>query len=205
MPKYYITFKAFVRLVKGKNEIMLKTDNCCIKMILFRSIIYENLSNETIKNEKKVRVLYVICSDDPTNGEFQSIKTSENKLENALKRISLNVELLQTFLAEIMYRNFYERKTFHFERDHSIHPNASDLICEPFYTDLSITEALKMPSNEIFIYLAEEIKTKKLYNENSKFIALLSFTRYKPINDPSFNFKDFDMFGNTAGYCALGE
>lgn len=45
--------KAFVRLEYGKNEIILKTDNCKLKIILFRFVN----SNQN----KHIRVLYVVC------------------------------------------------------------------------------------------------------------------------------------------------
>ncbi len=49
-----------------------------------------------------VRVLYVVCADDRTNGEYQSSNINKNKLDDALNLISLNIELLQTFISEIL-------------------------------------------------------------------------------------------------------
>jgi hypothetical protein len=91
-----------------------------------------------------------------TNGEFQSPNLNENKLNNALKRISLGVELLQTFLSENIFKTFNERKTFMLRTDLSDeHKN----VCETFYsTKISMAKALNMSQSELFITLAEEIK-----------------------------------------------
>jgi len=70
--------------------------------------------------------------------------------------------------------------------------------CEVFYTSLSKQKALEMKENQLFIYLAEEIKAKKIYESNSKFIAVLSFTQYK-------HSEETDIFKNAKGYCALGK
>lgn len=64
----------------GKNELTIRSDYCEIIIILYR--LPSELSN-------KVRILYVVSKDDPTDGEFQSDRLNENKLENALKRIDL--------------------------------------------------------------------------------------------------------------------
>lgn len=142
----------------------------------------------------------MVCSDDVTNGEFQSDNLKENKQINALDRISLNVELLQTFLSEEIYKNFQTRKTFQLRTDSIEFKNENT--CEVFYTKLNLDTALKMSSNELFLYLANEIKDdKELFNPNFKYIAVLSFTRFIPdSNGPYSN----DMFSKTKGFCALG-
>lgn len=70
----------------GKNELIIKSDNCEITIILYR--LPNKISNKN-SGSKKVRILYVVSKDDPTHGEFQSDNQKENKLENALKRIDL--------------------------------------------------------------------------------------------------------------------
>ena len=74
-------------------------------------------------------------------------------------------------------------------------------VCEIFYTNLRKQKALEMKPNELFITLAEEIKDKHLYDANSKYIAILSFTQYSNENSGGSG----DIFKNTKGYCALGE
>jgi hypothetical protein len=202
--------KAFVRLGHGKNEISLRTDNCLIKIVLYRYLINQDFYPfyiQSAKNEKQnessdfkidkkmLRVLYIICKDDPTNGEFQSIETSQNKLKNALNRISLGVELLQVFLSEAIFKKFKTRKTFALKKDFS--SNESDLACESYYTKLELNKALAMKENEIFLYLANEIKQdQNLFDKDTKYLAILSFTRYK---------FDSDTKSSYSGYCALGD
>lgn len=185
--------KAFVRLYYGKNEIKLKTDVCTIELTLFRET--RDLS---YKNSKTVRVLYVICEDDNTNGSFQSDNIEYNKLENAINRISLNIELLQSFIAEQVYKEFQIRRTFLLRTDLTF-DSTNEHVCEVFKTKLSLNKALSMSSNELYLYLAEEIKSnKEFFNPNCKYLALLSFTRYEYR-------QDFDIFQNTKGFCALGK
>ncbi len=142
--------------------------------------------------------MYVICHDDPTNGEFQSDNSHSNKLENALRKVSLNVELLQTFISETMNKHFQRRKTFVLKTDLI---NEQDVICEPYYTRMSVKQALSSTSSEIFLHLAEEIKkSSEIFDPNCKYIAVLSFTRYVY----NSNQIERDMFANTKGYCAMG-
>ena len=85
--------KGFVKLEYGKNEINLKTTNCAINIILFRLAFNPSirLGNKIEQHDEPniVRVLYVVCKDDITNGEFQSDDSINNKLENAKNRIDL--------------------------------------------------------------------------------------------------------------------
>lgn len=194
-------FKGFVKLEYGKNEINLKTTNCAINIILFRLAFNPSirLGNKIEQHDEPniVRVLYVVCKDDVTNGEFQSDDSINNKLENAKNRIDLGIKLIQTYISENFYKKFHTRKSFMLKND--INEVKDENVCEIFMTDLSIKEAQAMSSDQLFVTLAKEIKNK-LYRQNVKYVALLSFTRYMPqtgtINE--------DIFKLTKGYCALG-
>ena len=213
--------KAFVRLGYGRNEITLKTDNCSLKIVLYRYLINpvfrpitceKSLSRNEAEplqlNNKVVRVLYVICKNDPTIGEFQSTDTVPNKILNALKRISLNVELLQTFISEMIFKVFKTRKTFALKKDFLVNGHGESLVCEPFYTSLDLEKALQMSQDELFVEIAKEIRQDKLlYDQNAKYLAILSFTRYKPIADSldtNTSSGSNDIFKDVHGYCALG-
>ncbi|RNA07930.1 zinc metallo ase [Brachionus plicatilis] len=174
-------FKVFVHLIFGRNEITLKTNETQLKIILFRRLV---------KSERIVRVLYIVCQDDCSNGQFQS-NDNNNDQKNALNRIHLNVRLLQTFLSEAILKQFKIRKTFFLKCDADLEEICS---CEIFRTKLKISEALSISSNEIFTYLLNEIN--KNFNSDEKFIAILSFTRYFPE-------KIGTIFQKTKGYCAL--
>jgi hypothetical protein len=147
----------------------------------------------------------VISHDDPTNGEFQSDNSQSNKLDNALRKVSLNVELLQAFISEITNKNFQTRKTFVLKTDlftNNEKEAEEEFICEPYYTQMSLEHALSATPSEIFLHLAEEIKQNAaVFDSNFKYIAVLSSTRY--VANPGT--KDRDMFTNTKGYCAMGK
>ena len=100
-----------------------------------------------------------------------------------------------------MCKNFQIRKTFALKTDFLNLRDDKSLVCEPFYTKLELKNALKMSSRQIFLYLANEIKENSLlFDTNSKYLAILSFTRYNP-NEKIAN----DIFENTQGYCAIGK
>jgi hypothetical protein len=75
----------------GKNQINIRSSTCQVKLIVYR------LSHAIIKSfrvdsleKRSLRVLYVVCKDDPLNGEFESDSLNgNNKLENAVKRVDL--------------------------------------------------------------------------------------------------------------------
>ena len=171
----------------------LRTDNCEIKFILYR--VDPLILNHEFG--KSVRVLYVVCKDDHSNGEFQSEDMNSNKLENALNRIDLGVKLLQTFISEVLFRKFQIRKTFSLRNDLT---KNEDNVCEVFYTTLSKKSALEMSPNELFLALATEIKQTD-FNKDCKYLAILSFTRFE--QNPLQN--ETDIFKQTKGYCALGD
>ena len=72
----------------------MKTKNCLLEIKLF-------YNQKLIDNQYHIRVLYVTCVDD--NGDFQSPKHLNNNCNSALNRISLNIKLLQTLMAEILF------------------------------------------------------------------------------------------------------
>lgn len=185
-----------MKLDHGKNELEIKSDDCQIKIVVYRLSHEPNILTSNLP--KTVRVFYVICKDDTTNGDFQSGNPNENKLNNARKRIDVGIKLLQTFLSEIIYRRFGHRKTFMLSND--VTKVDDENVCETFYSNLTTQRALEMTSNELFIHLAEEFK-ENCYDVNVKYIAILSFTRYNAGN----LHKGKDIFENTKGYCALGK
>ena len=195
--------KAFVNLGFGRNELVFKTDNCTLRLVVYRAARSDLLENGvSFSDLKRVRVLYVICHDDPSNGAFQSNNLLHNNLADAIERISLNIKLLQTFISEVMYKHFRTRKTFALDADLDATSCQSGRgICETYYTKLSLARALQMTSAEIFLYLAEEIKQNQDFfdRRNCKYVAILSFTRYIPSLHSS------DMFSKTKAYCAMGK
>ncbi len=139
---------------------------------------------------RRLRVLYVVCDDD--SGDFQSPKTSQKGIDSALKRIGISVQLLQTFLSEEIYKKFGIRKTF------SLFDG--EKLCQVYRTKIKINDALSMKSDELFLHLANEIQSDiNMFDRNSKYVAVLSFTRFEKDNEAIDN-----IFTNTKGFCALG-
>jgi len=117
-----------------------------------------------------------------------------------LKRISLGVELLQTFISEAIYKTYHVRKTFTLQLDLPNQDNTS-YACESFWSRLELKNALNMTASQLFISLAEELKESKQYDSDCKYLLMLSFTRYEP--ELIANEKHF--YSSTKGYCALGK
>ena len=139
----------------------------------------------------------MICDDDISEGEFQSDDPTQNKQVNAVNRLSLAVELLQTFINEIIFKYLLKRKTFCLNTD--LKNSSNKNVCEIYRTKLRLKNALKMSENDLFVYIANEIKSNQsIYDPNCKYIAILSFTRYQ------LSGANKDMYENTKGYCALG-
>lgn len=160
----------------GRNEIRLQTDDCQLDIVVYRRPVRNRIA-------KIVRVLYILCSDQIV---------SEDDLQAGLNRLELNAKLLQTFIAEQLFKSYGARKTITFKSD--------EKITEMFRSKLTSNDVKRMKPNELFIYLAQEIKSQ-LYDSNCKFIALLSFTSYR--DDASLDEIKNDL--NKVGYCALGN
>ena len=183
--RFDFTKKAFVKLINGENKIKLVGKNCFLEIKLF-------YNQELVENEHQIRVLYVTCIDD--DGDFQSPRHLNNSCNSALSRISLNIKLLQTLMAEILFKKFGVHKTFQLVKNKTV--------CEQFKSCLRIEEALKMTAKDLFIHLASEISSRNdIFDKNCKYVAILSFTRYEP---PKNN-NSKDIFENTKGFCALGN
>jgi hypothetical protein len=180
-----INSKAFVSLKLGENRIEIKTENCNLMFIIFHKLRIQ-------KNDSHyLRVLYVVCDDD-SDGHFQSPKNDHNSIDDALKRISFSAQLLQTFISESIYKEFGSRKTFNFF--------SNERICQVFRSKIKLNEALDMRPDELFLLLANEIKSKaEIFNCNSKYLAVLSFTRL----ETNTQLTDND-FTKMKGFCAIG-
>lgn len=191
--------KIFVKLIIGKNEIILKNDQFTLKIILYY------YPNETQINA--LRVLYVVCEDD--DGCIPLLDSNDKISSHiAIEKINLGLKLIQTFLSEMILRQFGTRKTFKFynETINCSNKDQDDLmICEYYKTKLKLKDALNMNQSELFIHLANEISNNlNIYLSNCKYVAVLSFTRYEIENNHETTI-DNDIYLNTKGFCALGS
>jgi hypothetical protein len=137
--------------------------------------------------------LYVVCNDD--DGSIQALESINTiSSHQAIEKINLGLKLIQTFISEMMFKQFGSRKTFKFFNEEN-----NESICEYYKTSLKLKDALDMSQNELFLYFAKEISTNEvIYSSNCKYVAVLSFTRYVETSNE-------DVYSSTKGFCALGS
>ena len=90
-----------------------------------------------------VRVVYIKCSDG--DGTFQAPPGVKNDIEEAIKRLSFNARLLQTFMAESLYQHGLGHHTFRLEEDEAGNPKV-----HVFTSKLTMSEALKMNGDQLY-------------------------------------------------------
>ncbi|XP_065663758.1 uncharacterized protein LOC100199415 [Hydra vulgaris] len=181
-------FKVYAELAVGLNEVHLTNEDCVpltIKVIYLKS-----------ENPRKVLPVYIVCKN--SDGSFISPdKTRENNVDEALKKIQLNVRLMQTFFAESMYEHGFSRKTFEIYET-----NEGVVFVDILYSDLDINEAQTMSPDSLYSYFIEEI-TRKINKPNTKYLCFMSCTRYKAPNEEN-NFTIGKIMSYVTGHAALG-
>lgn len=115
----------------------------------------------------------------------------EDEISMHVNRLELNVKLLQTFMAEQMLKAFGSRKTFDLFNER----------VEVFRSTMQLKQVERMQPHELFVNLADEIKSRGYYEPVYRFIAMLSFTSYR---DDATS-REIENGLNKVGYCALGE
>lgn len=90
-----------------------------------------------------VRVVYIKCSDG--DGTFQAPPGVKNDIEAALKKLTFNARLLQTFMAESLYQHGLGHHTFRLEEDEVGNPKV-----HVFNSKLTMSEALKMNGDQLY-------------------------------------------------------
>ncbi|XP_022237537.1 putative zinc metalloproteinase C607.06c [Limulus polyphemus] len=180
-------FKVLLPLKCGDNSFIL---HCGKHEIPF------NLKYTASVNKKFVRLVYIKCKDD--DGQFQAPSEENNSVSSACSRISLGAQLLQTFTAEKMKEQGFPAKTFHLEEDENNKP-----ICYVFTSSLTVLEAQQLKGEALWSHFAKELMNSSLRNDNCKFLAFLSFTRYQNSNGiiPSNHSEVLDL---VKGHVALG-
>lgn len=123
-----------------------------------------------------VKLYYVLCSADEQHrqipfdgGSFQS-KDGGGRVENAKRRIGLAALMLQALLASLLP----ERSTFDLELDDSNFPKV-----ELHQSELALDELRRMKEDELWSKVAVELLQANASNPNLKYLAFLSFSRYK--------------------------
>ena len=90
----------------------------------------------------------MLCAD--SDGSFDAPAEVANDINAAVKRLSFNARLLQTFMAESLYQHGMGHKTFRLEEDNSGSPKV-----HIFTSSLTTDEALKMTGDQLYQMFSE--------------------------------------------------
>lgn len=99
--------------------------------------------NRALCFNRFVRVVYVRCAD--SDGSFDAPVDIPCDVDSAVKRLSFNAQLLQTFTAESLYQHGLEHRTFRIEEDDTGSPKV-----HIFTTKLTTSEALGMTGDQLY-------------------------------------------------------
>lgn len=184
-------FRAFVHLNQVDNVIRLRGDAS-------ESIRIETVTLEPIRLQRFVRLVYVVCRDrhGQFDGSFQAPNEEDASLTSALTRISIGALMMQYFYSETLS----SRKTFRLELNDFHEP-----IVHVLSIDKSRDELYAMSQDELWQCVAKSLLTSYLADQNCKYLAFCSFTRY------AFNSKKLirqlkhkDFVQMTKGFVSLG-
>ena len=93
--------------------------------------------------DRFVRVVYVKCAD--SDGSFDAPLDVSCDEDCAVKKLSFNSRLLQTFTAESLHQHGLGHKTFRIEEDESGSPKV-----HVFTSKLTSAEALSMTGDQLY-------------------------------------------------------
>lgn len=196
---------------KFKFIFLLKNGLNCFQFSYKQASIEINLIFKKLPIRRCVKLYYITCSIDKNDklmnsifdeGKFQSKDKLNNSISNAKQRISLAMLMLQTFIASILPNRF----TFDLELDEQTNlPIVEQFHCVQY----SLDEFSEMTEKEMWRNLAIELlKLNHLNNLNFKYLAFLSFSRYKfdenKIKNSSNQMHYDELIKMTNCYVALG-
>lgn len=152
-------FRIVLDIVPGTNRIVI--NNSLESKIL-------NIELKPPENKKKFSACYFV----PENGDerYQTIDgTDEYKWK---PRIQTSLKMIQSFIAEDLYKIGAGKRTIHFVSDPNLNPDV-ELVKMPYST----TELHLMNSDDLYKAYCKCLKEQHIYYEDLKFIAIPSFTR----------------------------
>lgn len=114
-----------------------------------------------------VRIVYIKCAD--SDGSFDAPVEVPCDIDSAVKRLSFNARLLQTFTAESLYQDGLGHKTFRIEEDELGSPKV-----HIFTSKLMTSEALGMTGDQLYATFS-----KGKYNSHITFIGSISTSSKK--------------------------
>ena len=110
-----------------------------------------------------MRVVYVKCAD--SDGSFDAPVNAPADIDSAIKKLSFNAQVLQSFTAESLYQHGLGHKTFRIEEDESGSPKV-----HIFTSKLSSSEALSMTGDQLYDIFCKgkqncKVKSEKLVTD----------------------------------------
>lgn len=179
-------FKLFTFLKHGRNDIVIFSDDEEFSL----TVTY-------IKQEQTRYILpvYIICAE--SDGTFLSPNNVNNSVEEAVKKIQLNTRLMQTFIAESLWENGFERNTFYLPEDKAGQPTV-----KIFNSKLKLEDTKSMNPSDLYSYFSKEINSSFPEDPCCKYLCFMSCTRYFPPSDETFDKKYIMSY--VRGHAALG-
>lgn len=154
-------FRIILDIVPGINHIVINSS-------LESKILNIELKPPT--NEKKFSACYFV----PENGD-ERYQTADGTDEYKWKtKIQTSMKMIQSFIAEDLYKVGAGKRTIHFVSDPNLNPDVK-LVKMPYST----TELHLMNSHDLYQAYGKCLKEQHIYHKDLKFIAIPSFTRGK--------------------------
>nr|CAD7605228.1 unnamed protein product [Timema genevievae] len=180
-------FKCLINLHRGDNDLILEYCGTKLKWSI------EYCPRRTVF---RVMPIYIICKGH--NGEFQTPNGEENTIQSACRRIAVGCKLIQCLTAEKLAESGLGRKTFQLEND--LNTQAAE--CTVFHSQLSVERARRLSPEELWEHFGRELMMSPLGNNNRKFVAFLSCTRYIPNGKKPDTYEE--ILSSMEGHVALG-
>ncbi|XP_050069728.1 uncharacterized protein LOC126557862 [Anopheles maculipalpis] len=135
--------------------------------------------------------LYIICKGH--SGRYQSHEyDSRNDSDEACRKITLAIELLQCLYAEKLHEHGFGRKTFTLESS-----------CQPFHSQLDWEQSTTMTEGDLWHQFATELVQSNRYDmDRVKVVGFLSSTHFDGISDGDYSYENIRK--KTTGHAALG-
>ena len=89
--------------------------------------------------------MYIICEE--TDGSFIAPSGISNSVEDAISKIEFNMRLMQTYFAESLYENGFQRKTFHCKEN-----DVGKIMVKIFHSKLKLSETKNMNPGDLYKY-----------------------------------------------------
>jgi hypothetical protein len=179
-------FKALVRLAPGDNTIELRAGE---------STGTFELAYEPSSSPRYVRMLLLLASDG--DGRIIAPPGEPNDEASARARIGFGGELMQTYVAESLYRQGMGRRTFALERD-----DAGEVVVETYRASRTTAELLAMEDVDVWYYFYDQLAALP-DRELTIDVAFMGFTTYDGMElrgHAALGGGRFAMFGSSALY-----